>query len=211
MSCPISQTTAQTAAVMGGTSPNRLLAVSENRKSGLILCQKFHAEFAGPGAAVFTSVEQPYTAVIAVGAPEVSQIMTYSDRQKAYSRRIQWIRWLEKISDSPNATQRAEKLLYSFEAFFDTAILTSLPDQVLALLAGVLPQTIASVRTQHRHMKPKDAVGSEPTRPSVCILNPQTLQPFENGAPLSLPAINNIAMRSPITTWTDSDWHMQVS
>ncbi len=214
MSCPLSQvaqTTAQTAAMVGPTPPHRLLAVSENRKSGLILCQKFHAEFAGPGAAVFTSVEQPYTAVIAVGAPEVAQIMTYSDRQKAYSRRIQWIRWLEKIADSPNATQRAEKLLYSFEAFFDTAILTSLPDQVLALLAGVLPQTITSVRTQHRHMKPKDEAGSEPTRPSVCILNPQTLQPFENGTPLSLPAINNIATRSPITTWTDSDWHMQVS
>jgi hypothetical protein len=213
MSCPVSQvaqTTCKTQALAGGAQPHQLLAVSEHRKSGLILCQRFHAEFAGPGAAVFTSVEQPYTAVIAVGSPEVAPVMDYSDRQKAYSRRIQWIRWLEKIADSPQPTQRAEKLLYSFEAFFNTAILASLPDPVLALLAGVLPQTITSVRAQHRHMKPEDDFGPEPSRPSVCILNPHTLQPFEGGAPLSLAVTSNIATLCPMPNRSTPGWHAQV-
>jgi hypothetical protein len=213
VSCPISplaQTHINTKDLAPQAEPHKLMAVTEHRKSGLILCQRFHAEFAGPGAAVFTPVEQPYTAVIAIGSPEILAVMTYEDRQKAYSRRIQWIRWLEKIADSPNPIQRAEKLLFSFEAFFDSKVLVSLPDQVLALLAGVLPQTITAVRSQHRHMEPDDSFGAAGPRPSVCILNPQTLQPIENGAAISLTPTHGITTLCPITGRPQA-WHAKVS
>ncbi len=214
MSCPISPIAQTHLSIKDSATvvvANRLLAVSEHRKSGLILCQRFHAEFAGPGAAVFTGVEQPYTAVIAIGGPEIVAVMTYEDRQKAYSRRIQWIRWLEKIADSPNPIQRAEKLLFSFEAFFDSKILVSLPDQVLALLAGVLPQTITAVRSQHRHMEPDDGFGVALPKPSVCILNPQTLQPVENGVALSLSSTHDMTTPCSITGRTQTPWHAKVS
>jgi len=159
-----------------------LLAISEHKRSGLILCKPYRAEFAGPGAAVGTLVDQGCTAIIAIGSPEIIEIQTHEERQQAYGRRIQWIRWLQKITDHTDPMQRAEKLFSGFEAFFGRQILTSLPDEVLALLAGVLPQTIATVHSQYRHLR--KTIEFEATAddlsigPNIIALNPRTLQTF---------------------------------
>jgi hypothetical protein len=159
-----------------------LLAINEHKRSGLILCKSFHAEFAGPGAAVGTLVDQDCLAIIAIGSPEITQIQTHEERQQAYGRRIQWIRWLQKITDHPDPVQRAEKLFSGFEAFFGRQILMSLPDEVLALLAGVLPQTIAIIHSQYRHLRQANQLADESDEsqlgPSVIALNPITLQAF---------------------------------
>ena len=128
---------------------NPILAVSEQKKCGLILCKAYHADFAGPGAAVGSPVEQGYNVIIAIGEPDLIPVQTAEERQKAYSRRIQWMRWLEKITNYPDPALRVEKLLSGFEAFFSRQVVMELPDEVLALLIGVLPQTVNSVRLQH--------------------------------------------------------------
>lgn len=153
-----------------------LLAVSERKRSGLIICKPHHAEFAGPGAAVGTLIDQECLAIIAIGSPEIVEVSSHEERQRAYGRRIQWIRWLQKITDHSEPLQRVEKLFSGLEAFFGTKVLHSLSDDVLALLAGVLPQTIQIVRSQYRH------VGSDAseTEPSVIVLNPQSLQTFRS-------------------------------
>jgi hypothetical protein len=138
------------ARAMPGSS--RLLAVSEHKKSGLILCKAYHAEFAGPGAVVNAAVEQECTSIWAIGSPEIIEVVTPAERQKGYSRRIQWMRWLQKIADHSEPLVRAEKLLSGFEAFFGGSVLRGLPDEVLARLVGVLPQTIATARIQHRRL-----------------------------------------------------------
>lgn len=125
------------------------LAISEHKKSGLILCKDYHAEFAGPGAAVNCLVEPPYRAVIAIGSPELLPVFTLDERRRAYGRRIQWGRWLQKIVEHPEPAMRAEKLLTGFEEFFGRQVVVSLPSEVLALLAGVFPGTIEQVRAQH--------------------------------------------------------------
>jgi hypothetical protein len=129
---------------------NQLMAIGEQRKSGLILCKNHHAEFAGPGAAVGSPAEQNYCAVIAIGSPNLVPVTTSEERQKAYSRRIQWGRWLNRIVDNSDPILRAEKLFSSFEEFFGYQVAANLPDHVLAMLVGVLPQTIQLVRMQHR-------------------------------------------------------------
>lgn len=164
-----------------GTSLNthRLLAISEKKKSGLILCKGYHAEFAGPGAVVSAPVEQGYTLVIAIGSPEIVEVTTSEDRQKAYGRRIQWIRWLQRMTDSHDPIQRAERLLSSFEAFFGAQLLLRLPTEALAQLVGVLPQTIATVRAQHRHLAQADdseLITSSRPESSVLILTPDTIR-----------------------------------
>jgi hypothetical protein len=126
----------------------QLLAISEHKRCGLILCKEYHAEFAGPGAAISSTVEQDYQMVVAIGAPDLAPIRTQGERQKAYSRRIQWMRWLQRITDYPDAAVRAEKLLAGFEAFFSDQLVATLPDSVLARLIGVFPQTVALVRSQ---------------------------------------------------------------
>jgi hypothetical protein len=126
-----------------------LLMVSEHKKSGLILCKEFHAEFAGPGAALGSPVEQPYKAVIAIGSPEIVEANGGHDRSRAYGLRIQWGRWLYKIADHEDPIVRVEKLFAGFEGFFGRSVVLSIPSEVMALLVGVLPMTVDQVK--HRY------------------------------------------------------------
>ncbi len=173
----------------------QLLAVSEQKRSGLILCKAHHAEFAGPGAAVGTLVEEACTQIIAIGAPDIIPVTTYKKRQNAYSRRIQWVRWLQKITEHPEAIQRAEKLFSSFEAFFGAQVLLGLSDEVLALLVGVLPTTIATVRSQyhqpeHTHELDSTAPHSLTTFSTIAV-NPRLPSAFPPTHPaVSISAAN---------------------
>ena len=151
---------------------SQLLAVGESKRSGLILCCNHHAEFAGPGAAIHSPREKPYTAVIAIGAPEIVELTGYAARQKAYSLRIQWVRWLQCIVAQADPVLRIEKLLTGFEEFFGSDTLHQIPNEVLALLAGVLPQTIATVRSQTGNAGTVEASSEDST---VVIINRQAL------------------------------------
>lgn len=131
---------------------DHLLAISEQKKSGLILCKEFHAEFAGPGAIVGSLVEPHYRAVIAIGSPQLIPIKSLKERHRAYGQRIQWGRWLQRIVENPEPTLRAERLLAGFEEFFGRQVVISLPSEVLAMLVGVFPDTIDTVRAQHWHL-----------------------------------------------------------
>lgn len=131
--------------------PDRLLAVGGQKRGGLILCKLYHAEFAGPGALVASPVELDDTVVIAIGSPELVPVMSHEDRQRAYSSRIQWVRWLQKLVEHPDPHLRVEKLISSFDAFFGHQVVAGLPDEALALLVGVLPQTVQAVRRQQRN------------------------------------------------------------
>jgi hypothetical protein len=158
----------------------RLLAVSPHKRSGLILCKTYHAEFAGPGAMVCSPAEHEYTAVIAIGSPELVEVVTHEERQQAYGRRIQWIRWLHTIVKNPDPMQRAEKLCSSFEEFFGSHVLVAIPDDILALLAGVLPETVKTVRLQHRYLQQLDEYEvmslNQQSGSDLVVLDPRTLQ-----------------------------------
>jgi hypothetical protein len=129
--------------------PETLLMVGEQKKSGLILCKEFHAEFAGPGAALCIPAEQSYKAVIAIGSPNIMAATNSVDRSRAYGLRIQWSRWLYRIADQDNPIDRVEKLLAGLEGFFGRSVVMSLPSEVLALLAGVLPHTVEQVKDNY--------------------------------------------------------------
>jgi hypothetical protein len=137
-------------------SAPRLLAVGERKRSGLILCKQHYAEFAGPGAAICNSFEADYIRIIAIGSPEIVEVQTHEARQQAYGRRIQWVRWLQRIVSEPDANQRAERLFAGFEEFFGSEVLIGIPNDVLALLAGVLPHTISILRSQHQDIERGD-------------------------------------------------------
>lgn len=130
--------------------------MGESKRSGLILCKPNHAEFVGPGSAICNPGEVRYTRIIAIGSPDLVEMTTYEQRQQAYSRRIQWVRWLHRIVSEPDGLQRAEKLFYGFEEFFGSDILAGIPNDVLALLAGVLPQTIVTLRSHHQTIERGD-------------------------------------------------------
>lgn len=123
-----------------------LLIVNPRRKNGLIIYKTYHAEFAGPGAIIGGQFDLDVAQLLAVGnislvIPENSQA-----RKQAYKMRRQWVRLTKQIIDNPRATERAQVILNQFEHWFDVETVAELPDEALALLVGVLPQTIRKVR-----------------------------------------------------------------
>jgi hypothetical protein len=120
--------------------------VDPHKHNALIICKAFHAEFAGPGAAVGGPLDVESVGIVPIGNVSLLHPQTYEDRQNAYAKRMHWMRWLQQTTDNPIPLQRARVLLFSLEEFFSVEDVAPLPNDVLARLVGVLPQTIAMVR-----------------------------------------------------------------
>jgi len=124
----------------------QLLIVSQ-RRNGLILYKRYHAEFAGPGAAVGGSFDLDCQQVLPVGNLSLLSPKSLDERQRAYALRMQWIKLIKQITSKQESLQRAQKILEQFEGFnFKAETIAKLPDEAFALLVGVLPHTITQAR-----------------------------------------------------------------
>lgn len=124
----------------------QVLMVNSRRRNGLILYKRYHAEFAGPGAAVGGFYDRDCEWALPVGNLSLLTPETHEERQKAYLIRRQWIRLMKQITEKPQPQQRVQKILEQFEQYFDSETVTQLSDEAFALLVGVLPQTVGMVR-----------------------------------------------------------------
>jgi hypothetical protein len=124
----------------------QVLMVNSRRRNGLIIYKRFHAEFAGPGAAVGGFYDRDCEWALPVGNLSLVSPESYEERQKAYLIRRQWIRLMKQITEKPSPQQRVQKILEQFEQYFDSETVSRLPDEAFALLVGVLPQTARTVR-----------------------------------------------------------------
>lgn len=127
-------------------SKRQLLIVNSRRRNGLILYKRFHAEFAGPGAAVGSFFDLDCERVLPIGDLALVCPKSPEERQKAYLIRRQWIRLTQQLTDNPLPTQRAQMILNQFDNYFGAEIVAQVPDDAFALLVGVLPQTIELIR-----------------------------------------------------------------
>lgn len=132
--------------ILAQLKAKELLVVNPRRKNGLIVCKKYHAEFAGPGAVIGGQFDLDVINVIPVGDISLIYPQTPKERKQAYKMRRQWVRLTKQIIDNPIPTERAQVIINQFEHWFDPETVTQLPDEVFALLVGVLPQTIRKVR-----------------------------------------------------------------
>lgn len=124
----------------------QVLMVNSRRKNGLILYKRFHAEFAGPGAAVGSCYDRDCEWALPVGNISLLSPESHEERQKAYLIRRQWIRLMKQNTEKLVPQQRVQKILEQFEHYFDSETIAHLPDEAFALLVGVLPQTVRLVR-----------------------------------------------------------------
>jgi hypothetical protein len=124
----------------------QVLMVNSRRRNGLIVIKDFHAEFAGPGAAVGGVYDRDCQAAIPVGNLSLVTPESHEDCQKAYLIRRQWIRLMKQITEKTVPQQRVQKVLEQFEQYFDMETVNHVPDEAFALLVGILPQTVATVR-----------------------------------------------------------------
>ncbi|MBW4678375.1 MAG: hypothetical protein KME52_31675 [Desmonostoc geniculatum HA4340-LM1] len=120
--------------------------VNSRRRNGLILFKRYHAEFAGPGAAVGGDYDFDCQGVLPIGNLSLLTPESNEERQKAYLIRRQWIRLIKQITENPVPGHRVQKILDQFEQYFPPEIVALLPDVAFALLVGVLPQTVGMVR-----------------------------------------------------------------
>ncbi|KAM3109481.1 hypothetical protein [Phormidesmis sp. 146-33] len=124
----------------------KLLIVNSRRRNGLIIYKRFHAEFAGPGAAVGSFFDLDCEGILPVGDLSLVDPREQDDRQKAYLIRRQWIKLTQQLTDNPAPLQRAQMILNQFENYFGAETTAQLPDEAFALLVGVLPHTIYAAR-----------------------------------------------------------------
>ncbi|NMG09169.1 hypothetical protein [Brasilonema sp. UFV-L1] len=124
----------------------KVFIVNSRRRNGLILFKGYHAEFAGPGAAVGGDYDRDCRGVLPIGNLSLLNPESHEERQKAYLIRRQWIRLIKQITENPVSGQRIQKILDQFEQYFPLEIVAKLPDEAFALLVGVLPQTVAILR-----------------------------------------------------------------
>ncbi|MBE9095276.1 hypothetical protein [Tychonema sp. LEGE 07203] len=132
--------------ILAQINSGQLLMVDSRRRNGLILIKRFHAEFAGPGAAVGGVFDIDSGGAIPVGDFCLVCPQSPEERQKAFGIRRHWVRLTEQLTAKPAALERAQMILTQFEQYFDAEIVAQIPDEALALLVGVFPQTIRAAR-----------------------------------------------------------------
>ena len=137
---------AQSSDIIKELSNGKLLLVDSRRRNGLILIKRFHAEFAGPGAAVGGAFDVDSVQAIPVGDFCLVYPQSPQERQKAFGIRRHWVRLTEQLTAKPEALERAQMILTQFEQYFDAETVAQIPDRALALLIGVFPQTILRAR-----------------------------------------------------------------
>lgn len=127
-----------------------LLIVSSRRRNGLILFKKYHAEFAGPGAAIGSFLDLDCESVYPVGSLLLIEPQSHEERQRAYLIRRQWIRLTYQFTDNAAPLKRAQMILNQFETYFDRETIAQVPEEAFALMVGVLPHTIRLARRPPR-------------------------------------------------------------
>lgn len=132
-----------------------LMIVDSQRRNGLILYKKYHAEFAGPGAAVGGCIDLDCEGVLPVGSLLLLEPSDHEDRQKSYLIRRQWIRLTHQFTDNKVPAKRAQMILNQFETYFDHDIIAQIPDLAFAKLVGVLPHTVKLGRRKRSRGKKK--------------------------------------------------------
>lgn len=124
----------------------QLLRITSPRSSAVIICHNHHADLAGPGAAVGGMLDIDCRRVIPIGNLGLQYPESNIDRQKAFTIRQRWIKAIQKVTVNPIPLQRAKILLVMLEKYCGLESLQNVPDEVLAQLVGVLPQTMTVAR-----------------------------------------------------------------
>ncbi len=136
----------QPAELVAQLNSGQLMSVDSRSRCGLIVYKRYYAEFAGPGAAVGGFFDIGSQRVVPVGNVALAHPEKHEDRSSAYTIRRHWIRLAEQMTENPVPLQRAKMLLTQFEHYFGLETVNQIPDEALALIVGVLPQTIRMVR-----------------------------------------------------------------
>lgn len=132
--------------ILNQLQSGQLLRVSGCRGNAIIICHRYHAELAGPGAAVGGAFDIDCHRVIPLGNISIIYPESRNERQQAYKLRQKWLLFSQHAMKSCVPLQRANSILVLLYKYFDPPIIEQLPDEVIAQLVGVFPKTVRMVR-----------------------------------------------------------------
>ncbi|MEM1279445.1 MAG: hypothetical protein AAF892_08075 [Cyanobacteria bacterium P01_D01_bin.71] len=132
--------------VLDKLNSDKLWIVNSRRRNGIVIYKQFHAEFAGPGAAVGGALDANCDRITALGNLSLIEPKSYEDQQKAIRIRLQWVRLTQNFTDKPVPLERAQMILEQFKTYFDKAIVDNVPDEAFSMLVGVFPYTVRKAR-----------------------------------------------------------------
>ncbi|HEY9849550.1 MAG TPA: hypothetical protein V6D28_08850 [Leptolyngbyaceae cyanobacterium] len=144
-------------------SSGQLLMIESNRRGGLIICKRHHAEFAGPGSAVGGVCDIDCGKVIPIGDLALTHPESHQERQKAYAMRQKWFRFTQKAMETSVPLKRAEAILYLFDKYFGVQSISLVSDETIGQLVGVFPKTVQMARQYRQNQSERQQQGVKVT------------------------------------------------
>lgn len=142
----IPQPLVQSTQILAQLKSGQIFRVKGGGGTAMIICHRHHAELAGPGAVVGGAFDLDCCRLIPIGNVSLVYAESRAERQQGYAIRQKWLGFTQKAMDSSVPLQRARHILILLERYFGAEKVSSLPDEVLAQLVGVLPKTLAMAR-----------------------------------------------------------------
>jgi hypothetical protein len=126
----------------------QLLCLEPEVRSALILRKGFYTDFVGPGAGVGGVFDLECTSVFALPYVKFTWPANFDERRQAFRQRLHYLEKLQEITLETLPATRAWLLLKQMMQWIGGEQTDRIPDELLAALAGVLPNTMAIAR-QH--------------------------------------------------------------
>lgn len=127
----------------------QFLSLANDGQGGIILQKRFYADFVGPGAALGSSFDVDCTSVYVIGNVKFCSSSTYSERQQAFEKRIAYSKQLQKIVGMEVPSKRAFWILDQLYQWVGAQETQKIPDELVALLVGLLPKTVELARKNY--------------------------------------------------------------
>ena len=160
------------AALLHRITSGHVLTIAPDSVGGLLLVKPFYIDFAGPGAAVGGAFDRHCTAVYILGSVQFQTLLTQRDREEAIQTRIAYAEQLSVILDTPHATHRARLILDQLTNWLPGNLALTIPAELTAGLAGVLPKTIQSAWDAPKAIASEMSIPSRHTSHRQAYLEP---------------------------------------
>lgn len=148
---PKSRSSLTSGQVVSNLKNGQLLQLHSPSGGAVIICHPHFAEILGHGSAVGGVFDIDACFVIPIGNVCFIPPESYEERQTAYSIRQKWVRKIQAITLSHTSPlRRAWSILELLVKTCGLNGMDQLSDELIALLVGVLPRSVATVRPTFR-------------------------------------------------------------
>ncbi|WP_204103324.1 MULTISPECIES: hypothetical protein [Spirulina sp. CCY15215] len=140
--------------VLTNLNSGQLFFVKAAKGGGIIVCHPHHAEILGPGAAVGGMLDLDCRRLVPLGKVALTYPESYEQRRQSFLIRQKWVGSAQKAIKHPVPLKRAYLMVMMLEKYFGCKAIAALSDEILASIAGVLPNTMAIARQQRKQVQP---------------------------------------------------------